>query len=257
MSNFEGLSSQQDWREQYTSFALPGENGLLSPSPSYEQATSPEVSHGQTQQHTSGRPPLGHRHSMVSSRQDVQPVALIERPNSAPEDCGNQIDESIRDESLIPTEPPTITIDSLGSNRLRSVSSASQQHNMLSNSNEGGDMHGDIKEEDDDEELDDDEMLDAEEGGVHQTAAERRAERRKMKRFRYSFLEQNCGEIILTAVQSNPPTNSIFDERVCKASASRCLPSRTLIKRNTWVKSETSPSLVPKQVRETLPNFMM
>lgn len=50
---------------------------------------------------------------------------------------------------------------------------------------EDGDALLDPKEEDDDDE-DDDEMLDAEDGasGTPQTAAERRAERRKMKRFR-------------------------------------------------------------------------
>lgn len=127
---------------------------------------------------------------MVPLMQDAQPVSVTDRAGSAPGDCGNQVDESIRDQSLIPSEPPTITIESLGPNRLRSVSSASQRHNMLSNSSEGGDMQGDIKDEDDDEELDDDEMLDAEEGGIPQTAAERRAERRKMKRFRYSIFER-------------------------------------------------------------------
>jgi hypothetical protein len=49
-----------------------------------------------------------------------------------------------------------------------------------------------VKEEDDEEDDDDDEMIDAEErvGGADgrppQTDAERRAERRKMKRFRYA-----------------------------------------------------------------------
>ena len=183
MSNLEGLSTQSDWREQYPSFPLNGENGLF---PSYEQATSSDATQGsQAQQQSSTRPPLGHRHSMLPLRQDAQPVTKPERRDSAPGDCGIQMDESARDGSLAPTEP-ALSLDSLGSNRLSSVSTAPSQHSMLGNI-EGGDMQGDIKDEDDDEELDDDDMLDADDGGVPQTAAERRAERRKMKRFRYGL----------------------------------------------------------------------
>ena len=127
---------------------------------------------------------------MIPLRQDTQPVTIIERPDSAPGDCASQIDESVQDGSLASTDAPTHSLDSLGSKRLSSASSALSQHSMLGN-NEGGDMQGDIKDEDDDEELDDEEMLDAEDGGAPQTAAERRAERRKMKRFRYDLLLQN------------------------------------------------------------------
>jgi hypothetical protein len=187
MSNFESLSTQPDWREQYSPFPLPGENGLLQPS--FEQPASPEVSEdSRSQQQTGARPPLGHRHSLGPLRQDPQPAPIIERPDSAPGDCGHQLNNTTRDDSLVSTESTALSLESLGSNPLSSVSSAPAQQGALVN-NEGGDIQVEIKDEEDDDELDDDEMLDAEEGAVPQTAAERRAERRKMKRFRYGVLE--------------------------------------------------------------------
>ena len=49
---------------------------------------------------------------------------------------------------------------------------------------DGLDALSEVKDEYEDDELEDDDMLEPEEGGPPQTAAERRAERRKMKRFR-------------------------------------------------------------------------
>jgi hypothetical protein len=180
MSNFEPLQTQPDWREQYSPFPLPGENGLLQPS--FEQQTGLNVSDNQSRQQDSTRPVSEHRHSLGPLRQEVQPAPLIERPDSAPGDCGTQVTNSIRDDSLASTESTAL---SLGSNPLSSASSAPAQQGTLAN-NEGGDMLIEPKEEEEEED-DDDEMLDAEveEGAPPQTAAERRAERRKMKRFRY------------------------------------------------------------------------
>jgi len=190
MSNFESLSTQPDWREQYSNFPLPGENGLLQPS--FEQVPSPEVSDGNRneQQQTGARPPLEHRHTLGPLQQESQPLPVVERPHSATGDCGQAV-TSTRDDSLASTETTALSLDTLGSNQLSSVSSA-PTHQLQQGSlaiNDVGDINVDIKDEEDDEELDDDEMLDAEEGSVPQTAAERRAERRKMKRFRYGTIE--------------------------------------------------------------------
>jgi len=183
MSNFEPLPTQPDWREQYSPFPLPGENGLLQPS--FEQSTSSNVSdNNQNQQPGTVRPQLEHRHSLGPLRQEAQPPPIIERPDSAPVDCGSQVNNDTRDDSLVSPGSTALSLGSLGSNPLSSASSAPTQQGTLAN-NEGGDTQIDMKEEEDEDD-DDDEMLDAEEGGstVPQTAAERRAERRKMKRFR-------------------------------------------------------------------------
>jgi hypothetical protein len=181
MSNFEPLSTQPDWREQYSPFPLPGENGLLQPS--FGESAISNASDSQAQQQNRARPPLEHRHSLGPLRQEPQPAPIIERPDSAPGDCGNQANNPTRDDSLVSTESTALSLGSLGSNPLSSSSSAPVQQGALAN-NEGENINIDFKDEEDEDD-DDDDMLDVEEGSAPQTAAERRAERRKMKRFRY------------------------------------------------------------------------
>jgi len=182
MSNFEPLPTQPDWREQYSGFPLPGGNGLLQPR--FEQITSSNVGDNSQDQHQSGaRPQLEHRHSLGPLRQEGQPAPSIKRPDSALGDCSYKVNNPTRDDSLVSTESTAISLGSLGSNPLSSASSTLTQQGTLSN-NDGGGNEADVKDEDELE--DDDEMLDPEpeEGAAPQTAAERRAERRKMKRFR-------------------------------------------------------------------------
>lgn len=181
MSNFEPLTTQPDWREQYGAFPLTGDNGLLQPA--FGQGSSSNLSDSaQDQQQSGARPALQHRHSLGPLKQEAQSTPIIERPDSAPGDISQPTNISARDDSLISPESTEL---SLGSNPLSSASSAPMQQGTQANT-EGTGVEGEIKEED--EELDDDdEMLEAEveEGGAPpQTAAERRAERRKMKRFR-------------------------------------------------------------------------
>lgn len=187
MSNFEPLPPQPDWREQYSTFPLPGENGLLQPSFDQTAASNSSENSQATPQNTS-RPPLEHRHSLGPLRPEGAPTPVIERPESAPGDNGQSTNPA-RNNSLVSTESTSLSLGSLVSNPLSSASSAPTQQAALTN-NDGVDAAGEVKDEDDDDD-DDDEMLDAEEGAPPQTAAERRAERRKMKRFRYvmpSFL---------------------------------------------------------------------
>src|ERR1700712_4893583 len=69
MSNFEPLSTQPDWREQYSGFPISGDNGLLQTS--FEQSTSSNVTDNAQEQHqVSARPALEHRHSLGPLRQD-------------------------------------------------------------------------------------------------------------------------------------------------------------------------------------------
>jgi hypothetical protein len=183
MSNFEPLSTQQDWRERYSGFPLSGDNGL--PQRPFEQTTSSNVADNTREQHqSSSGPPLEHRHSLGPLRQDGQPAAIIDRPGSAPGDCSRQVNNTTDDDSLVSPESTAISLGSLGSNPLSSALSAPTQQGTFANS-DAGNNEGDVKDEDDEFD-DDDEMLEPEpeEGAAPQTAAERRAERRKMKRFR-------------------------------------------------------------------------
>lgn len=186
MSNFESLSTQPDWPGQYSPFTLPGENALLQQS--FEPSSSSNVSDSTLAQPPgSARPPLEHRHSLGPLRQEPQSPLKIERPDSAPPgDCRDKVNDIPRDDSLVSTESTALSLGSVDSNLFSSASSAPPQQGTLVN-DEGGDTQIEFKEEEDDDD-DDDDMLDAEEmgeSGVPQTAAERRAERRKMKRFRY------------------------------------------------------------------------
>lgn len=187
MSNFEPLPTQPDWREQYPAFSLPSENGLLPTS--FEQGNAsnePESRCTQPQNSTRpGGPQLEHRHSLGPLRQEVpQSSSNIERPDSAPPgDSGRQANPG-RDDSLVSTESTALSLASLGSNPLSSASSApAQQITLANNEGDASGIQGEDKDEEEELE-DDDEMLDAEDGAPPQTAAERRAERRKMKRFR-------------------------------------------------------------------------
>jgi len=182
MSNFEPLPPQPDWREQYSPFSLQGDSGLLQPS--FDHTTRSSLSESNpTKHHSIARPLLEHRHSLGPLRQDAQSTPIIERPDSAPVDANQQGANPISDDSLVSTESTALSLASLGSNPLSSASSAPAQQGTLANE-EGTTLLIEPKEEEDDEDDEDDEMLDAEGTSAPQTAAERRAERRKMKRFR-------------------------------------------------------------------------
>ncbi|RAL67447.1 hypothetical protein DID88_008202 [Monilinia fructigena] len=183
MANFEALPPQQDWREQYSSYQLPGENGIAHQN--YEHSASSSTNNGQQQPIT--RPPLEHRHTLGPVRPEAPSTPIIERPDSAPGDCGQPAANRTRDESIVPTESTPLSLASIASNPLSSASSAPlPQQGAGAHANEDEGALLDPKEEDDDDVDDDDDMLDGEDGGssTPQTAAERRAERRKMKRFR-------------------------------------------------------------------------
>lgn len=214
MSNFEALSTQPDWREQYSPFPLSGENGILQPP--FEQSASSEASTSdQSQQQGAARSHLEHQHSADTIGHDSQSSALSEQLEAAPVDSDSQINNSVRDDSLVSTESRSLSLNALGTSQLNAASSAPPQQATLSN-DEGAGSHLELKDEDD--ELDDDEMLDAEDGGAAPlTAAERRAERRKMKRFRYNSLyTRSLYTSQLTLIQSHPPTDQISNERVRK-----------------------------------------
>lgn len=205
------LSTQPDWQGQY-SFLAPGESSIFSPP--YDHVTgSPEQAGSQARTQSHSRPshassnpvdidnlksepspldtssPIRHRRSLdpLGLRQQRGPSPIQEQPEPQDEHYSQKASESIPEESLVSTETPGMSIES---NPLSSISSTGQGVDMGA---EHQDLEGQagVKDEDD-EILDDEEMLEGEgegegEGDVPpqpQTAAERTAQRRKMKRFR-------------------------------------------------------------------------
>jgi hypothetical protein len=197
------LSTQTDWQGQYSSFLPPGDTGIFSQS--YEHvANSSEQSDSQARPRStagSNNPldienmksetvslgsPLAHRRSLdpLGLRQPKVASPIQEQPEGQGEQYSEKPADSVADESLASTETPGM---SLGSNPLSSVSSAGQTSSDIPASHQEHDGLPAVKDEDD-EVLDDEDMIEGEGDDDAptrpQTAAERTAQRRKMKRFR-------------------------------------------------------------------------
>lgn len=203
-NNFETpLSTQSDWQGQY-SFLPPGDGNLFSHS--YDHvASSADNTDSQAQPRSAPAPgnpleidttksegnslssPLGHRRSLdpLGLRQAKPPTPIQEHTEVPGDQYVQKADESAHEESLVSTETPGL---SMGSNPLSSVSSAGQGPEIPP-SQPNNDVQNAIKDE---EEvlLEDEDMIEGDGDGdgdaptQPQTAAERTAQRRKMKRFR-------------------------------------------------------------------------
>lgn len=200
-NNFETpLSTQSDWQGQY-SFLPPGDGSIFSQS--YDHVTSsadntdsqaqprsapapgnPLEIDGHKSEGSSLSSPLGHRRSLdpLGLRQPKPPTPIQEQAETHGDQYAQKAAESVREESLVSTETQGL---SLGSNPLSSVSSAGQGSEIPSGQ-PGNEAQGGVKDEE--EILDDEEMIEGDGDGETptqpQTAAERTAQRRKMKRFR-------------------------------------------------------------------------
>ncbi len=193
MSNHFDSVTQSDWQGQY-SFLPPGDSNLFSQT--YDHVTSStDNADSQAQPRSVAAPnnsleiepkqegsPLGHRIDPLGLRQPKQPSPIPEQPENSGATYATKA-ESTHEESLVSTETPGISITS---NPLSSVSSAGQGSEVPTNQ-PANDGQTAIKEEDEDV-LEDEEMVEGEAEGEApaqpQTAAERTAQRRKMKRFR-------------------------------------------------------------------------
>lgn len=196
------LSTQPDWQGQYSAFLPPGDTSIFS-QPYDHVASSTEHSDSQAQPRSaaaSNNPldienmksdtaphgsTLAHRRSLdpLGLRQPKAPSPIQEQPEEQGEQYSQKPTESVQEESLASTETPGM---SLGSNTLSSISSTGQTSEIPATHHEN-DGQATIKDEDEDI-LDDEEMLEGDGDGdmpsQPQTAAERTAQRRKMKRFR-------------------------------------------------------------------------
>lgn len=191
MSNNFDTVTQSDWQGQY-SFLPPGDNTIFSQP--YEHVTgSAENAEAQAQPRTVVAPsegpksedsPLDHRLDPLGLRQPKQVSPIPEQPENQGEQYQSKAPELAHEESSTSTETRGM---SLGSNPLSSVSSAGQGSETAP-SHSGNEGQAVIKEEDE-EVVEDEDMIEGEVDGDSQTqpqtAAERTAQRRKMKRFRY------------------------------------------------------------------------
>lgn len=189
-TNFDTVT-QSEWQGQY-SFLPPGDNTIFSQP--YEHVTnSTENAESQAQPRSMAAPneapksensPLGHRLDPLGLRQPKQPSPIPEQPENEGEQYPPKGSELAHEESSTSTETQGM---SLGSNPLSSVSSAGQSSETAP-SHSGNEGQAVVKDEDE-EVVEDDEMIEGEGDGETQTqpqtAAERTAQRRKMKRFRY------------------------------------------------------------------------
>lgn len=195
MSNNFDAVSQSDWQGQY-SFLPPGDNAIFSQP--YEHGTSSsENAEAQAQPRDAAAPsvtsdaeaakpedsPLDHRLDPLGLRQPKQQSPLPGQQEDQKEQCAPKATEQPHEEPSGPAEPQDT---STGSNTLSSAPSAGQ-------GTEAGPDHsgneGKAAAKEEDEEVAEDEVM-AERGAEGeaqpqpQTAAERTAQRRKMKRFR-------------------------------------------------------------------------
>jgi len=197
MSNFDSVT-QSDWQGGQYSFLPPGDNNLFQQS--YDHvASSTDNSDPQAQPRSVAQPsnPLdidslkqeaaspGHRLDPLGLRQPKQQSPIAAPSENQGGQYAQKAAESAHEESAVSTEASGM---SLGSNPLSSVSSVTTgQGPEASTNNPSNEVQSVIKEEDEDV-LEDEEMVEAEMEGETpaqpQTAAERTAQRRKMKRFR-------------------------------------------------------------------------
>ncbi|KAK3326524.1 hypothetical protein B0H66DRAFT_163120 [Apodospora peruviana] len=223
MSNFDPVT-QADWQGQY-SFLPPGESSLFSqPYEHVGSSTDNAESQAQPRSVTAPSNPLDlvtpkqepssleHRLDPLGLRQPKQPSPIPEQPESQGEQYAQKAAESVHEESLVSTEATGM---SLGSNPLSSVSSTGQGPDIPLNhtSNEGQNA---VKEEDEDV-LDDEEMIEGDgEGEAHtqpQTAAERTAQRRKMKRFRLTHQQTR---FLMSEFAKQPHPDAAHRERLSR-----------------------------------------
>jgi hypothetical protein len=256
MSNNFDTVTQSDWQGQY-SFLPPGDNTIFSQP--YEHVTgSSENAEAQAQPRTVVAPsegpkpedsPLDHRLDPLGLRQPKQPSPIPEQPENQGEQYPSKAPELAHEESSTSTETRGM---SLGSNPLSSVSSAGQGSETAP-SHSGNEGQAVIKEEDE-EVVDDEDMIEGEVDGdaqtQPQTAAERTAQRRKMKRFRYitRTVSLSKRQGVANISQAHSPTNEIPNERIRQATASGCCSPRTALARDPRAKPTASASVVSEPV---------
>ena len=258
MSNHFDSVTQSDWQGQY-SFLPPGDNNLFSQQ--YDHVTnSTDNNDAQTQPRSvtttnnaldidlkQEGSPLEHRLDPLGLRQPKQPSPIPEQPENQGEQYAAKAAELSQEESLASAEAPGI---SMTSNQPGAVSSTGQAAEIPA-SQPVSDSQSMVKEEEDDV-LEDEEMIEAEGDGEApsqpQTAAERTAQRRKMKRFRYMRKSPGLFTSTTDHLQADPSANTISHERVCETTPPRRGAQRAPVEGDSRLEPTTGPSVVSEQV---------
>ncbi|KAI0881028.1 uncharacterized protein GGS22DRAFT_74722 [Annulohypoxylon maeteangense] len=226
MSSYDGhLSTQPDWQGQY-SFLPPGESNIFAPP--FEQVTGsssnndissqqrPASAHNNTLDNTN-QATQSSIHSPMSHSRILDPLGLRQPKAESPVHEHADVQgasyaikaESAHEESLASTDPQGLP---LGPSALGSASSVQGQE-----ATSGPTVNEDsaIGKDEDDEVLDDDEMVEGEGESTTQpqTAAERTAARRKMKRFRLTHQQTR---FLMSEFAKQPHPDAAHRERLSR-----------------------------------------
>ncbi|KAI0471917.1 hypothetical protein GGR56DRAFT_97781 [Xylariaceae sp. FL0804] len=229
MSSYEGqLSTQPDWQGHYA-FLPPGENSIFSQS--YEQASrsnsnnSSQINNEATSQQ---RPPsvqgagldssrsTGHGalNSPMGHQRSLDPLGLRRPRDETPtREKRDSPDTSYAIKAEPAHEEPLSSVEAHGPLLNPTSSSAEQVHDTAP----GGNVNEEamVAKEEEDEVLEDDEMVEGEGEASNQpqTAAERTAARRKMKRFRLTHQQTR---FLMSEFAKQPHPDAAHRERLSR-----------------------------------------
>ncbi|KAI1138816.1 hypothetical protein F5Y05DRAFT_351480 [Hypoxylon sp. FL0543] len=227
MSSYDShLSTQPDWQGQY-SFLPPGDSNIFAQP--YEQASGSSSNNDITSQQ---RPTSAHNsildnpsqasqsslNSPMSHHRILDPLGLRQPKAESPAQEQHDVQggtyaikaEPAHEESLASTGPQGLP---LGPNTIHSASSAGQGQEATSGPT--GNEEAVVGKDEDDEVLEDDEMVEAEGETTTQpqTAAERTAARRKMKRFRLTHQQTR---FLMSEFAKQPHPDAAHRERLSR-----------------------------------------
>ncbi|KAI9746724.1 MAG: hypothetical protein M1818_000439 [Claussenomyces sp. TS43310] len=203
MPDFEPSSRLPNWRAHYHYYTPSTEDHPASSQPG-RSVEAQGTGNAGTHHTITSDPSLGHRHSFayLSQGQDTSNPAPIDRPDSAP---GHSRDSTLVESRKTVQTPLNIT-SFLGEAGLTAKTNTSPALHIKSEAPVGVNHHAEtmiLKEEqmdddedgdgggDDDDDDDDDDVLGPEgHGNLTEAEAQRRAERRKMKRFRRAKIKR-------------------------------------------------------------------
>ncbi|PKS10717.1 hypothetical protein jhhlp_002474 [Lomentospora prolificans] len=216
------LSTQPDWQGQY-SYLPPSENNIFSQP--FESGND-NVEASQTRATTNGSaagaadvnskegttPGLEHRRAIDPlGLRSVKPATPApEHQDGHPQEkYGQKPTDSVPEESLISSEAPGL---SMSSNGLSAVSSTGQGAEVQTT--QPGSLEASGQKDDEDDIVDDDDMGVADGAdGQPQTAAERTAQRRKMKRFRLTHQQTR---FLMSEFAKQPHPDAAHRERLSR-----------------------------------------
>ncbi|KAI1498206.1 hypothetical protein F5X99DRAFT_337632 [Biscogniauxia marginata] len=227
MSSYDGsLSTQPDWQGHY-SFLPPGESNIFAQP--FEQVSG---SSNNNEVQSQRRPSSAHNNNLetpsqasqstggspISHQRPLDPLGLrqpkAETPTQEQPDLQGTAyaikAESAHEEALGSVEAHRISLES---NQISSVSSAGQGQDIISGTS--GNEETNLTKEEEEEMLEDDEMVEGEgEGSTQpQTAAERTAARRKMKRFRLTHQQTR---FLMSEFAKQPHPDAAHRERLSR-----------------------------------------